>query len=319
MPVLHYLDVRDSVRRDLGVNELDLIAIAIQAAAEAGYEAVGDKWIREITVQLSAVGRGILITPTPTPRGIMLGLLGRMNVVHGTSIHGLPTGDRWFAETEAEYCTDAQSRLSLLTEFRCSERHMIRQPVLKHSIREVPRWMTKLLTSLIRGEHEASDKAYAEMMAIKNSDASPDGRESAVVYERFFRRLADEESSGRSSMLRRVVSMRSMVRMAVHAENAKQFNMLLAGRIIGTFEIDRLVIRGRTWQMTIDKNEAGLIETQMSGTDMPSDLIDAILKTVHDTQPLDNIQAIPSGSSMVYMWPMTRVDKGAHAAWRTEP
>ncbi|KAI0557125.1 Ribonuclease H [Gracilaria domingensis] len=79
-------------------------------------------------------------------------------------------------------------------------------------------------------------------------------------------------------MLRRVVSMRSMVRMAVHVENAKQYNLLLAGRIIGMFEIDQLVIRGRT--------------------DMPSDLIDAILTTVHDTQPLHNIQAIPSGSSM---------------------
>ncbi|KAI0563739.1 hypothetical protein FGB62_35g012 [Gracilaria domingensis] len=196
---------------------------------------------------------------------------------------------------------------------------MIRQPVLKHSIRDVPRWMTKLLTSLIRGEHEASSKAYVKIMAVKNSHASPDGRESALAYEKFFQRLADEEKNGRTSMLRGVVSMRSLVRMAVHAENAKEYNMLLAGRIIGTFEIDRLGVRGHRWQMLLDKNEAGLIETQMSGTNIPPDLIAAILTKIHDTQPLDNIQAIPSGSSMVYMWPMTRVDKGAHRVWRQEP
>eukprot|EP00178_Gracilaria_changii_P006387 TRINITY_DN20_c0_g1_i4.p1 TRINITY_DN20_c0_g1~~TRINITY_DN20_c0_g1_i4.p1 ORF type:complete len:514 (-),score=35.90 TRINITY_DN20_c0_g1_i4:161-1702(-) len=319
MPVLHYLDVRDSVRRDLGVNQLDLIAIAIQAAAEAGYESVGDKWIREITVQLSSVGRGILITPTPTPRGIFLGFLGRMVVVNGTSIHGLPTGDRWYAETDVEYCTDAESRLSLLTDFRCGEPHMIRRPVIKHSIREVPRWMTKFLERLVRGKHDGASKAFAEILDVKKADISPDGRESAMVYKRFFDLVADEEGFGRSNMLRGYVSMRSMVRMAVHAQDAKEYSLLLARRIIGTFEVDKLAIRGQTWEMTLDRNEIGLITSEVSGTEVPSDLIDTILKTVHDTQPQDNLEAVPSGSGMVYMWPMTRVDRGAHAAWRSNP
>ncbi|CAN8064693.1 unnamed protein product [Agarophyton chilense] len=319
MPALHYLDVRDNVRRDLDLSEVDLIAIAIQACAEAGYEAVGDKWIREITVQLSNIGRGVVLTPTPTPRGIMVGIIGRMFMVQGTSIHGLITGDRWYAESDIEYCTDAHSRLSLLTAFHCSESHMIRQPVFKGSIREVPRWMTKLLTELVRGEHDIAIKTYAGMMRLKNSTVSPYGRESALMYEQFLERMKEEVGSTRSALIGKVISMRSLVRLAVIAENVMEYNQLIAGRIIGSFEVSKLSIRGRSWQMILDTNDVGCVNSDISGTDIPSDLVDFILKTINDTQPQENPEAVPSGGSMVYMWPITRELKSAHVSWRTEP
>ncbi|CAN8062381.1 unnamed protein product [Agarophyton chilense] len=318
LPVLHYLDVRDSVSRSItGTNELDLIAIAIQACGEAGYEAVGDKWIREITVQLSSEARGILLTPTPTPRGVMLGILGRMFVVHGVSIHGLPTGDRWFAETEEEYCTDSHSRLSLLSEFRASGRHMIRQPVLKSSIRDVPRWMSQFLHQLVLGEHKTVVKSFKEYQIIKNSDVSPSGPESAVVYELFLTRLAKAEGgASRAGMVEKVVSMRSLVGMASASETPQEFCRMLAERIIGTFEIARLKIRGQTWDMTIDTDEVGQITTDASGSEIPSDLVDFILKTIRSMQGPENTDPVPCGGSMVYLWPIARVDIGAYSSWR---
>eukprot|EP00737_Agarophyton_chilense_P003944 gb/GEZJ01004768.1/.p1 GENE.gb/GEZJ01004768.1/~~gb/GEZJ01004768.1/.p1 ORF type:complete len:550 (-),score=53.39 gb/GEZJ01004768.1/:1085-2734(-) len=319
LPMLHYLDIRDCVRRDLGVPEIMRGVIAIQACAEAGYEAIGDKWIREITCQLSNVPRGVVATPTPTTRSLMIALVGRLLIINGTPVVGLPTGDRWFARSEVEYCGgDIWARLSIISDLNFNGRHLIKLPLSRGTIRTVPRWLTRLLIQFIRAEHAALINSYGELMDAQARGLPAEGEASALAWERLIEEIEKDEGPRHSSVIRRAVNMRAMVGFLAHSSDALEFSKLFAQRLIASFDLTQLNMRGPSWEMLIKTDEAGRIVTKTTGRDIPSDLLAVVNRTIEELEAKDNPNAIPSevlGANMSYAWPVQRVYLKTHRMW----
>ncbi|KAI0565628.1 hypothetical protein FGB62_16g243 [Gracilaria domingensis] len=319
LPIIHYLDVRDCVRRDLGVSEIMRSVLAIQACAEAGYEALGDKWIRELTCQLSNNPRGAVITPTPTNRSMMSALLGRLLIINGVPVLGLPTGDRWFAETEIEYCGgDAWSRLSIVSDLNFSGRHLIKQPLSRGTIRNVPRWLTRLLTKFVRADHAPLMNSYGELMDVQARGEPAEGEACAIVWEKLLAQIEREEGVRHADVLRRVVNMRALVSFATHAANAAEYSVLFAKRLIASFDLIQLSMRGATWEIVFTTDDVGGVIHYTTGRDVPSDLVATINSTIESFQARDNPNAVPSGvlgANMAHAWPIERMYLKTHQTW----
>lgn len=320
VPLLHYLDIRPCVNDALRLCDHMRDALAIQACGEAGYEAIGDKWVREITAQLSDTRRGAVITPTPTSRSLMITLTGRLLMVSGTPVYGLPTGDRWFAETQTEFAGgDCHSRLSIISELTFKGRHMVRQPLGRSTIEKVPKWMANLLIKFVRGQHSALNKSYTELMVLKKKGYSPDGEESAKVWESFFEQLVREEGKEHATQLVRSVNMRAMVGMATQASSTADYSTLFAERIIASFNLIQLIITGNKWKLTMCVDDAGRPIIYETGNGCPSDLMRVLKKTLKAYEAGDNPTAKPPSKvrNMMYAWPADRAFLRPHQLWKT--
>ncbi|PXF43822.1 hypothetical protein BWQ96_06443 [Gracilariopsis chorda] len=320
LPLLHYMDIRHCVKRSLRLCDHMRDALAIQACGEAGYEAVGDKWIREITAQLSDTRRGAVITPTPTSRSLMITLTGRLLMIKGTPVYGLPTGDRWFAKTQTEFAGgDCHSRLSIISELNFKGRHMVRQPLGRSTIESVPKWMTKLLLKFIRGEHNALNKSYTDLMRLKNTGHSPDGEESAKVWEDFFEQLVREEGKDHARQFVRSVNMRAMVGIATQASSVADYSKLFAERMIASFNLIQLIVTGHRWKLAMTVDDAGRPIIYETGVGCPSDMMKVLKKTLRAYEADDNPDAKPPSNvrNMMYAWPADRAFLRPHVLWKT--